>query len=215
MEPFSLVDLTVRSRRRDNLVWIDDSEVIEGFLGVRSDIEKVSTATYALELASLLMGEDQPDPDIFDLIVAALRELDRGPVNPVRFMLFEIRLLKLLGHGPRFDSCPECGEEFRPGEAAVFSPPMGGALHESCVKGADDQVKLSAETLALVNRGMTATEEVASRLRLGRHGVGELRSALSAFVRYVRGADINSLTFLEHTAEWAGASKETSIKTAR
>ncbi len=215
MEPFSLVELAVRSRRKDNLVWIDDSEVIEGFLGVRSDIEKVSAATYALELASLLMGEDQPDPGIFDLILAALRELDRAPVNPVRFMLFEIRLLTLLGHGPRFDSCPECGKEFRPGEAAVFSPAMGGAVHESCAEAENHAVKLSAETLALVNRGMTATEEVASRLRLGRHGVGELRSALSGFARYLRGADINSLSFLEGASAWAGAPGRTSTKTPR
>ena len=46
LEPLSLVDFTLRPRKKDDLVWIDESQVIHGFLLIRSDIAKVARAQY-------------------------------------------------------------------------------------------------------------------------------------------------------------------------
>jgi len=51
LEPFSLVDLTIRSRQKDTMVWIDESQALHGFLGIRSDIKKVAQAAYFFELS--------------------------------------------------------------------------------------------------------------------------------------------------------------------
>jgi hypothetical protein len=60
---------------------------------------------------------------------------------------------------------------------------------------------LSPETLAIVRRGLQVERSVAKRLRLHRHGIEEVRRALGAFVRHLRGEDVKSLSFLEKLAE--------------
>lgn len=203
LEPFSLVDLAVRSRKKDQLVWIDESQVIKGYLGIRSDIGKVALAAYFFELALIFQAEEQPDPNLFDFLHGVLEKLEGSEVKPLPFMLDEIRLLRLIGYGPRFDSCPQCGEPHKPGERAVFSLSLGGACHSGCVPEGDAGFVLSPDTMALVRRGLEVDAEAASRLRLGQKGMKELRNVLSQFVRYLRGREVNSLVFLEKTGVWS------------
>lgn len=202
LEPLSLVDLTLRHRKKDGLVWIDESQVRRGFLGIRSAIVRVAQASYFLELASIFLPEDQPDPAVFDFLMAFLEAVEEGRMTAILSLVEEIRLLGLLGYAPRFDACPVCGKALAPGEEALFSPARGGACHLQCVEpGEDRSLLISPETLAVLRRGLQVDQGVARRLRLHRHGVEEARRALSAFVRYLRGEDVKSLSFLEKLAE--------------
>lgn len=203
LEPFSLVDLAVRPRKKDQLVWIDESQVIKGYLGIRSDIGKVALAAYFFELASIFQAEEQPDPQLFDFLHGVLEKLESSDITPLRFMLDEIRLLGFIGYGPRFDSCPRCGKPHEPGEPAVFSLSLGGACHPECVPQGEEGLILSPDTMALVRRGLEVDGKAASRLRLGQKGMKELRNLLSQFVRYLRGREVNSLVFLEKTGIWS------------
>ena len=202
LEPFSLVDMVLRPRRKDDLVWIDDSQVVNGFMRVRSDVARVALAAYFLELASAFQPEGQPDLDLFDFLRKFLETLESSPLNPVRFMLDEIRLLARLGYGPEFDVCPTCGRPLETGHKTLFAPHRGGACHPECVSPQEPSLPLSPDTLALVRRGLQMDPETAERLKLSRRGMDELRSALSAFVRHLRGKDLNSLVFLEKTGVW-------------
>lgn len=199
LEPFSMVDLTLRPRKKDDLVWIDESQVVHGFLGIRSEIRKVALASYFLELASLFLPEDQPDPAVFDFLVQFLHNIEYEDVSPVLLLLDEIRLLGLLGYAPRFDTCPECGKPLARGDDAIFSSARGGACHPGCI-GRDEErtLSLSPDALAVIRKGLQVDRQVARRLRLSRNGMEELRQALSAFVRHLRGQEINSLVFLEN-----------------
>jgi DNA repair protein RecO (recombination protein O) len=199
LESFSLVELVIRSRKKDDMVWIDDAQVLQGFLGIRPDIAKVARAAYFLELASAFLPEGQPDPDLFDFLCRFLTNLENAPVSPLQFLIQEVRLLGLLGYAPRFDACPVCEKTFVPGEDAVFSLTMGGACHLGCVDVTErGKLLLSPDTLAVMRRGLELQTEAASRLRLSNKGRQELRSVLTAFVRQLRGKELNSLAFLEN-----------------
>ncbi len=198
LEPFSVVDLTLRLRRKDELVWIDEAQVVGGFLNIRCDLAKVARTAYFLELASVFVPEGHPDTDLFDFLVEFLYTLDTSTPNPLLFILDEIRLLGRLGYAPRFDICPECSNPLEPGTAANFSLSGGGACHLSCVSSqSSENLFLSPSALAVARRGLAMDRESGNRLRLNKTGQGELRRALSAFARYLRGAEINSLLFLE------------------
>lgn len=198
LEPFSVVDLTLRPRKKDDLVWIDESQVIQGFLGIRSDISRVTRAAYFLELASVFLPENHPDPAVFDFLQSFLGALDGAALPPLRLMVDEIRLLGLLGYAPRFDLCPVCGLKIGPGLEGVFSPSLGGVCHRECATSREpDVVVLSPGTFALMRRALEVDEQKSARLKVGRQNTEELRTALSSFVRYLRGGEINSLAFLE------------------
>jgi len=198
LEPFSLVDLTLRPRRKDDLVWIDESQVMHGHLGIRSDIRKVARAAYFLELSSVLLPEGSADPVVFDFLHEFLDTLESSNPSASSLLLDEIRLLGLLGYAPRFDVCPACGEPLERGMEGIFSDPLGGVCHPECVPPGEVRgITISPGTLAVVRRGLELDGDAARRLRLNKNGLEELRKILSGFVRYIRGAELGSLTFLE------------------
>lgn len=198
LEALSLVDLTLRSRKKDDLVWIDEAQVVSGFLAIRSDIAKVARAAYFLELASIFLPEGHPDTALFDFLLEYLETLEQSDPPQICLLLDEIRLLGLLGYAPRFDLCPACGKPLGQGEEAIFSPSRGGACHLACLPiGEEGNLHLSPDTLAVLRRATQVEREAAKRLRINKKGVDELHLALSAFVRYTRGEEIKSLLFLE------------------
>lgn len=200
LEPLSLVELNIRPRRRDEMVWIEDAQVKTGFVRIRSDLFRVANALYLLELSSVLIPEGQPDDESFDLLSGALESLDTGAFTRVSLLLDEMRLLGLSGYAPRFDLCPACGKPVASGQEAAFSVALGGACHKSCLPRDSERLIISPDTMAVVRRGLELDKEAAARLRMGKRGIEELRSALSAFVRYTRGGEINSLHFMETVA---------------
>jgi len=206
LEPLTIVDLSLRPRRRDDMVWIEDAQVVRGFMKVRSDLARASWCSYFLELASVFLPEGTPDEELFDFLADFLENLDGSDPVPLLIMLDEIRLLGLLGYAPRFDLCPVCAKPLEPGQDALFSPSRGGVAHPRCVSQ-DEQITLqvSPNTLAVVRRGLEAGPRVAERLRPGKRGLEELRRSLSAFVRHMRGAEITSLRFLEKMDLWRGS----------
>ncbi len=198
LEPFSLVDLTIRSRQKDTMVWIDEAQVLHGFLGIRSDIKKVAHAAYFFELAYGLLPENQPDEDLFEFLNTLLYELETMRFKPVRYLLEEIRLLGKLGYAPRFDLCPNCGKKIVAGQGGFFSLSLGGVCNSECLTATDPtDLVLSPSTIALVRRGLEMTSQAANRLSLSRSGRNELRRTVSAFVRHLLGKQLNSLSFLE------------------
>lgn len=198
LEPLSTVDLILRLRRNDNLVWIDQSQVVCGFLNIRNDICKISWANYFLEVASVFLPEGHPDSDLFDYLTAILTTLDSSPLNPTGLLLQEIHLLGYLGYGPRFDICPLCGEQVGLNCESIFSPANGAVCHFGCIPQVEPHgFVISPGSLAMIRRGLALDPDAANRLRLNPKGQHEFRRSLSHFVRYLRGADINSLTFLE------------------
>ena len=203
LEPFSLVSLVLRTRKMDDLVWIDEASVERGFLSLRQNLEKVAIAAYFLELSSLFLPENQPDEALFDYLLLTLDNLEQHTPNPVRNVLDEIRLLGILGYGPRFDTCPVCNKPIESGREARFSLVHGGAAHTECLTSEHNDLVLSADTLALVRRGLEVEPVVASRLKLSTRGLAEIRQALSAFVRFHRGNEVSSLVFLEQASTWS------------
>jgi DNA repair protein RecO (recombination protein O) len=205
LEPLSLVDFTLRQRHRDNLVWIDESHVIDGFLGIRADIAKVALASYYLEIASLVMLEDNPDAGVFDFLSNMLSNLESSEIVPLRQQLDEIRLLGLLGYAPGFGSCPVCHDAIDPGQEALFSLSNGSACHAGCLSPEETSFPLSPDTLAVIRQGLKISSNAVTRLRHHKNGIRELRALLSGYVRYTVGREIRSLVFLEKMAPRGGA----------
>ncbi|MFZ5867745.1 MAG: DNA repair protein RecO [Thermodesulfobacteriota bacterium] len=206
LEPLTLVDLLLRPRKKDNLIWIDEAHVVKGLLGIRSDFRKVTLASYFLELAQQFVPEGQADAALFDFVVDFLERLEGTLPAPAASLLEEIRLLGLLGYAPEFHLCSVCGKKIDPGQDAFFSPGNGGVVHPGCATGSTTDVVISPDTLALVRRGLAFRSGAASRLKLTKRGAKELRAALSSFVRHLSGQEIKSLVFLEKVASWPAGS---------
>lgn len=198
LEPFCVADLVIRSRQKDNMVWIDESQMIKGFLGIRDNMESLARASYFMELASVFLPEGQPDPTVFDFLEKFLENVDQSRLNSIEFLVQEINLIGLLGYQPIFHSCPACGMEFSPQSEAFFSPYAGGVCHKDCLDPSSTvNIRMSPATLAALRHGLNSDSRLAGRIRLSRNAQREIRESLSAFVRYIRGQDLKSMRFME------------------
>ncbi len=200
LEPFTIVDLNLRHRKRDEFVWIDEASILRTFTNIRLEMQSFAMASYFLELASVFSGESQAEESLFDFMENFLSQLDTSRFNPSMALLQEIELLGLLGYSPTLNVCPICSKTFNVTEGGLFSADLGGVVHEACCSSRfDQQLALSPDTLTLLRRAFDKDKSLRSRFRLNSRGQAELRKALSSFVRWLRCADFKSLRFMENT----------------
>ena len=119
---------------------VNEGTVLEGFSGLRDDIEKLALGSYFAECLEAFSVEDQPDPALLQLGLNSLYALSNALGAPEKIKAaFELRPPQL-GRDPsgggrpgRHALCELC-----PGQAALFFPhrregvaellPGGGAL---------------------------------------------------------------------------------------
>ena len=103
------------------------------FFGIRSDIEKVSLASYLSELLIELAPEEGEDPNEYvRLFLNCLAMLENGK-RSVQFIkpLFELRLMALSGYMPDLLGGAGCGES--EGKSLCFLPKEGSIVCNDCI----------------------------------------------------------------------------------
>lgn len=142
LEPLSHVALLCWRGRELDIV--NQAEVLDGFRGVREDLTRVTKAFTLLEVADQLAQEHHPAPLLYDMVVGALRTLERDD-SPMLVAGFLLKALALEGSAPMVDVCASCGAEE---ELVAFDLLQGGALCAACRRGRP----VSPEALELVRR---------------------------------------------------------------
>ncbi|MBR3292827.1 MAG: DNA repair protein RecO [Oscillospiraceae bacterium] len=97
---------------------VNEGSVIEGFEGLRGDIEALALGSYFAECLEALSVEEQPDEAMLQLGLNALYALSRQMYDPAKIKAaFELRLMCLAGYAPDLTGCAACGKE--PEEPAI------------------------------------------------------------------------------------------------
>ena len=123
---------------------VTQAETLDTFRAVRESLELFGRAISMLEVADQVALERTPMPELFTLVLGALRTLERTK-SPFVVGAFFLKLLVLEGVGPVTDSCVACGE---PGPLVAFDPGDGGFLCSSCRRG----FPVTPEVVALVQQ---------------------------------------------------------------
>jgi DNA repair protein RecO (recombination protein O) len=118
------------SRKEGKLKRVRTADVLEPFLAIRSDYQRLCAASYMGQTTAHCVQEDDPAPGIYELLLACLRGLDEG-TDPYRILLlFEVRLLGELGLMPELDNCLGCLDKIE--KDAVLDSRQGGVIHRHC-----------------------------------------------------------------------------------
>lgn len=142
LEPLCHVSLLAwRGRELDVVTQV---EALDSFRGVRDDLTLLAQALTMLEVADQVAVERHPMPDVFALVVRALRALERT-ASPAVLGAFCWKLLVAEGVGPVADRCARCGSG---GDLVAFDAGEGGFLCRGCRRGQG----VSPDALALVRQ---------------------------------------------------------------
>jgi DNA repair protein RecO (recombination protein O) len=142
LEPLSHVTMLCWQGRELDIV--NQAEVTDTFRAIRQDLSRVAKAYTVLEVTDQLSQERHANPQLYEMVVGALRVLDADDA-PLLVAAFCLKVLALEGSAPVLDECVSCGE----GENLVaFDIIEGGVLCRSCRRGRP----ISPAALELVRR---------------------------------------------------------------
>lgn len=145
VEPITHVALLCwRGRELDVVNQVD---TLDAFRTIRDNLGLVQVAVAMLEVADQVAQERQAAPELFALVLGALRSLERSR-SPVVLGAYLFKLLDLDGVRPIVEVCASCGSR---GPLVAFDAGEGGMLCASCRRGQ----AVSAEVVALVQAVLT------------------------------------------------------------
>ena len=142
LEPTGHVALQLYEGRE--LDTVTQAESIDQFGVFRTDLDRFTKASAMLEAVDQVAQERETNPQLYHLLLGALRALsahDSALVAPGFFL----KLLALEGYRPMVEHCVECGRE---DDLVAFSALDGGALCSGCRRGS----AMSPEALTLLRQ---------------------------------------------------------------
>lgn len=178
LEPFTHVRLGFRTRRQDELCFIESADIVRGARRLAFDLDRYAYSTYVVELTDSMVEGREAEGSVFELVEETLARIDSSPEPPVPEWLraFEVKLLMLTGLEPRIDRCARCKR--RPAEESAFhfNPRTGMLLCHPCSDGTGMSVSSGAlRYLAALKNGASHAPGT---------GAAEARVVLQTFIAH-------------------------------
>ena len=129
--------------KQDKLSTLSSVDIIDSFKNIKLDIEKISYASYILDLAYQVYKQNN-STDIYELLISSLKKINEQYDPMVITNILELKYLDYLGVMPVLDRCSVCGSVKA---IETLSPSRGGYICVSCLK--NDKI-VSAKTIKLI-----------------------------------------------------------------
>ncbi|HUH01896.1 MAG TPA: DNA repair protein RecO, partial [Kofleriaceae bacterium] len=198
------------SRGRGELLTMSSATSVRAYLELAADMASLAHASYATELVGEIAPPEQPEPDIYDLLVELYDVLSaRGPSVSV-LRAFELRLLDHMGLAPVLDACVACGATapaILEAPGAILDPGRGGVTCSGCAPATRN---LGVRMLSRDARAALLAARDASGLAAAHDGgvpppaARQAREALMSIVLSQVGRPMKSLEF---AAKLAGSQR--------
>ena len=128
LDRFSLIRSHVRYLK-GNKVAMGDVDLIQPFLGIRSDLVRTARADHLVELVRIVARDGEVHEALFGTVVQALSTLDAGPTPAEGWHhALTMRLLEEAGLAISVRHCCACGRTAGDRDGAHFSLSAGGVL---------------------------------------------------------------------------------------
>jgi DNA repair protein RecO (recombination protein O) len=194
LEPFSLNEILIYRKSRGDLHLVTAAELVDPYYPLRSNLERLGTATYLMELIDQMLDQE-PHDDIFELVGEAFGFMAQGhsPKRAARF--FEMKFMRALGLLPEISRCIRCGAtQF---DELYFSISSGGIVCGKCKSSEGPLVIVSKGTVQFLDQALKKSfaqlASVKATKEVGEKAEQVLRQFLDQHLAYAP----KSLKFLE------------------
>jgi DNA repair protein RecO (recombination protein O) len=182
LEPLTRVEVLLAHGRTLDIVT--QAQMHDGFPALHTDLDRLSTGMYLLELTDRMTVEHAEARDVYELLSASLVRLGRGDGVHLVTRTFELELLSITGFRPEWRTCIACGTPVS-AERATWSALGGGVVCASCREGREDAVAIDATVLKVLRAIQDGPYEEAARIRLNSELAGGLERVMHALMRAV------------------------------
>jgi DNA repair protein RecO (recombination protein O) len=191
-----LCHLNLFEKPGDSLYRISQVDLVEPFGRCREDLTTMAAAARMSNVVAAVTPEGDPDPELFETLEQGLRSLVTSPDPALTALLFQIRLLGLIGFRPQTDHCAACGKNRLAGEPQ-FSPVSGGLVCVTCARRQSPHcLPLSVGSLSFLQQALRLAPSVVTRLKATGRVRTELEDAIERYVTVVAGRQLPPVDFL-------------------
>lgn len=192
---FTEVRIHYVQRRASRLARIERCDILNPFLGILSDIAKISYASYFVELAREIVREREASPALYDLLAGYLARLDRQEAHIADLRSCLVVLLDLAGFRPELDGCISCGLDLA-GRPVAFDVARGGVLCPSCRQAGAFRL-YAAETITALEASLRFDPGESGTIDFSPRALAESDTILEKFIHYHLGKQLRSRKFLK------------------
>jgi DNA repair protein RecO (recombination protein O) len=199
LEIFSLLDILYADRSRSGLVRIIEAELLHPFMNLRENYDRYVGAASVCELIYYWSRDYDADSNVFDLLLWALQNFDKGESSRVVLIFFQIKLYTLLGYKLNLSGCIKCGITGPAGKPYLFHPGRHGLLCRKCrsSSASNETISLSMSTIKLLEHAQGLPMEKLGRLRFSDGSIREALLLFKIYGQYLLQKEIRAFNFLE------------------
>jgi len=113
--------------KKDKISILSEASVINNFSNIKKDIEKISYASFLIDLTNQVYKQCE-DNNLYDLLISSLIKINDN-FNPLIITnILELKYLEYLGVMPNLNGCSICGSK----SVVTLSSDKGGYLCSKC-----------------------------------------------------------------------------------
>ena len=175
--------------KKDKLSILSEASVINNFSNVKKDIEKISYASFLIDLTNQVYKQCE-DASLYDLLISSLIKINDN-FNPLIITnILELKYLEYLGVMPTLDGCSICGSK----NVVTLSSDKGGYL---CSKCHTNEVIVSEKTIKLVRMYILVDINKIEKLDIKKEYVYQVNNFIDDYYDRYTGLYLKSKSFLK------------------
>lgn len=177
--------------KENKLSLVSQIDAIVPFKNIHKDIEKISYASYLLDLTGQVIKQN-PHANVYDLLIASLYKIEAGFDPMVIMNIVELKCLDHLGVMPVLDGCSKCG---RKDHIVTISSSLGGYVCNNC---RTNEKLVSEKTIKLLRMFYYVDIAKIEKLEINPEIKEEINYFLDEYYERYTGLYLNSKTFIRN-----------------
>lgn len=175
----------------DGLSTLIAVDVLDSFKNCKKSIEKISYATFLLDLA-YQVSKNSNEEDVFTLVLSAIQKIEEGFDPLVLMNIVELKYLRYLGVLPHLDGCSLCGSKEN---IVTLSCDKGGYLCKNCVT---NEKQVSEKAIKLIRMYYYVDISKITKLEVSHSVEEEINTFLDIYYDTYTGLYLKTKSFLKN-----------------
>jgi len=176
--------------KKDKLSILSEASVINNFSNIKKDIEKISYASFLLDLTNQVYKQCE-DNSLYNLLISSLNKINDN-FNPLIITnIIELKYLEYLGVMPNLNGCSICGNK----SVITLSSDKGGYL---CSKCHTNEPIVSEKAIKLVRMYTLVDINKIEKLDIKKDIVYEVNNFIDEYYDRYTGLYLKSKSFLKN-----------------
>jgi DNA repair protein RecO (recombination protein O) len=179
--------VVVIRKTNDTLDLLTEAKLHRRFRGGERSLERLYGGYYVADMLRQFLSDDHdPHPDVYDLAIQTLQQIDGTGDVASSLAFFDAQLLRMLGHAPGTDRCTDCGGEVAPTARVAFALLAGGIVCRGCRPRQRQTISVRQTVIDEIKR----LQSTGTALPISVNGdlYGELRAVLNRYIQTVLGS---------------------------